>query len=587
MLWRPTFVLLLAQLIIATPLARRWNDFAEKHSWVGVPKGWELYSEAPSDYTFDLRIGLRQGGMDDLIGHLTEISDPTHARYGQHLTKEETEALVRPRPETTELVEMWFEAHGLTNDDVVHRTGGGDWITVRVSVALAERMLGTKYNVYHHRGSNEMVVRTLSYALPRDLHSHIDTVAPTTYFSTLKSMRSTSFLHPVVEEVEGFVAGPDDGAFVPPSCSSKITPACLQALYKTAGYKPAATDRNEIGVVGYLDEFAYVVHVQFFATFRPDAASEANFTTVSVHGGGDDQNRPGSEANLDIQYTASLTFPTPNIYWSVGGSPPFIPDSNTVNNTNEPYLDWLNYVLGSYEIPSVITTSYGDDEQTIPQDYAISVCNKLAELTSRGVTVFFSSGDFGVGGGDCHTNDGKNQTIFQPMFPASCPFVTAVGGTTKVNPEVAVSFSGGGFSRYFDAPSYQSKAVAGYLGQLKSTNQGLFNSKGRAYPDLAAQGDNFQIVVGQRVINIGGTSASGPTVASIFTLLNDARIANGKSPLGFINPLIYSTATSGFNDIVSGSNPGCNTSGFPASSGWDPVTGLGTPDFEKLRAIIG
>jgi len=81
MLWRSGFVLLLAHLVTATPLARRWNDFTEKHSWVQIPKGWELYSEAPSDYTFDLRIGLKQNGMEELIENLMEISDPGHARY--------------------------------------------------------------------------------------------------------------------------------------------------------------------------------------------------------------------------------------------------------------------------------------------------------------------------------------------------------------------------------------------------------------------------------------------------------------------------------------------------------------------------
>lgn len=91
----------------------------------------------------------------------------------------------------------------------------------------------------------------------------------------------------------------------------------------------------------------------------------------------------------------------------------------------------------------------------------------------------FSSGDDGVGAGDCLTNDGKNIKRFQPNFPgaffasrisrcvvmltgwmllfsriASCPFVTTVGGTIRVNPEVAVSFSGGGFSNYFTRPRY-------------------------------------------------------------------------------------------------------------------------------------
>ena len=69
--------------------------------------------------------------------------------------------------------------------------------------------------------------------------------------------------------------------------------------------------------------------------------------------------------NLDIQYTEGITFPTPNIYYSTGGSPPFNPDSNTPTNTNEPYLDWLNFVLAQSSIPQTFTTSYGDDEQTV------------------------------------------------------------------------------------------------------------------------------------------------------------------------------------------------------------------------------
>lgn len=61
------------------------------------------------------------------------------------------------------------------------------------------------------------------------------------------------------------------------------------------------------------------------------------------------------------------------------------------------------------------------------------------------------------------------------------------------------------------------------------------------------------------------------TVAGVISLLNDFRIANGKSPLGFLNPTLYSTGIAGFNDITSGSNPGCGTSGFTAGAGWDPV----------------
>lgn len=63
------------------------------------------------------------------------------------------------------------------------------------------------------------------------------------------------------------------------------------------------------------------------------------------------------------------------------------------------------------------TTSYGDDEQTVPFDYATTVCNLFAQLGARGSSIFFSSGDDGVGAGDCLTNDGKKIKRFQPNFP--------------------------------------------------------------------------------------------------------------------------------------------------------------------------
>lgn len=122
------------------------------------------------------------------------------------------------------------------------------------------------------------------------------------------------------------------------------------------------------------------------------SASGTSYNTTLVNGGGDDQSKPGREvillsvlsrptsqyacqANLDIQYAVSISYPTPNIYYSVGGSPPFIPDSRTVKNTNEPYLEWLHWILAlkDEEIPKTITTSYGDDEQTVNPLFIITV----------------------------------------------------------------------------------------------------------------------------------------------------------------------------------------------------------------------
>lgn len=147
--------------------------------------------------------------------------------------------------------------------------------------------------------------------------------------------------------------------------------------------------------------------------------------------------------------------------------------------------------------------------------------------------------------------------------------MTSVGATTSV-PETSASFSSGGFSNVFAQPSYQSSAVSAYLTRLGNTNAGKFTPTGRAFPDVAAVGDNVEIVFQGQAGLVAGTSCSSPIFASIISLINDRLIAAGKSPLGFLNPFLYANPGA-FNDITTGSNPGCNTNGFPATTGWDPV----------------
>ncbi|KAF9966301.1 hypothetical protein BGZ73_001075 [Actinomortierella ambigua] len=280
------------------------------------------------------------------------------------------------------------------------------------------------------------------------------------------------------------------------------------------------------------------------------------FTAVLIKGGLNSQNlsEAGAEANLDIQFTQGLA-PTHDI-----------------------------------------VISYGSEEQTVPREYAQRVCNGFAQLGARGVSVIVPSGDGGVGDGDrdpatqhCFTNDGRNITRFQPVFPATCPFVTSVGATAGINPEVAVSrfFSGGGFSWYFPQATYQAALVDAYLDKLpKGLYKGLYNAKGRAYPDVSAQGENYRIWLSGRPMKIGGTSASTPTFAAVISRLNERRFSQGKKPLGFLNPWLYGGGKGALNDILSGHNSGCGTEGFSAAPGWDPVTGLGTPDFVKMLAAL-
>jgi len=201
---------------------------------------------------------------------------------------------------------------------------------------------------------------------------------------------------------------------------------------------------------------------------------------------------------------------------------------------------------------------------------------------ASGTSILMSSGDGGVGG-----SQPTNCTTFVPTFPSTCPFVTSVGGTDRFSPEVAASFSSGGFSNFFSTPSYQTSSVQQYLARIGNQYQGRFNPKGRAFPDISAQGTNIPIFNGGQTGNVAGTSASTPIFASIIALINDRRAAAGKPPVGFLNPAFYSAGNNVLTDITNGTNPGCGTPGFSALPGWDPVTGYGTPVFSKLVTLFG
>lgn len=204
-----------------------------------------------------------------------------------------------------------------------------------------------------------------------------------------------------------------------------------------------------------------------------------------------------------------------------------------------------------------------------------------------------------------HTTSRPHSTITSTNANAisACPYVTSVGGTRYIQPEQAVSFSSGGFSDIWPRPSYQDSAVSKYLkDHLKGRWEGLYNPEGRGFPDVAAQGVAYHVFSQNKDILVSGTSASAPMFAALISLLNNARLAEGRPPLGFLNPWLYSKEVSrkgALTDIVHGGSTGCTGkdmySGLPtpfvpyaswnATPGWDPVTGLGTPVFDKLLEL--
>ena len=196
----------------------------------------------------------------------------------------------------------------------------------------------------------------------------------------------------------------------------------------------------------------------------------------------------------------------------------------------------------------------------------------------------------------------KSSYVLYPSWPASSPWVTAVGATRFVNQTIGMAEmatdqfgSGGGFSTMWNQShaSWQVDAVAkyvamGYSAPLKKfPPKGTFPPHGRATPDVSALGEGYQVYTGGHVQSVGGTSASSPCFAGYVSLLNEARFKAGKPRMGFLNPFLYANPDA-FTDCTLGTNAigrgqGLDLKyGFAAAPGWDAATGLGTPLVDKL-----
>ncbi|KAI0328756.1 family S53 protease [Cubamyces sp. BRFM 1775] len=534
-----------------------------------IPPDFQLVGPASPDTVLNLRVALVRGDLVGLEKVLMDVSTPSSPLYGQHLTKEEADAFMAPKPESVDAVNAWLKENDIT---VTKTSSTGDWLSFSIPVSKANDLLDADFSVFNHTDSGKTMIRTLAYSIPSDLQGHLDLIHPTVIFT--RPLTGPAFKFVPRKDIQTPAVNRTSDA-VPASCRSEVTPACLQALYGIPS-TPASISSNQLAVSGFIEQFANQADMKLFLTnFRTDMPSTTTFSTQLLDGGENPQvvSEAGIEADLDTQYTVGVATGVPTTFISVGED-----NQDDVDG----FLDIIEFLLSMTNQPQVLTTSYGFNEPDLSSTMANNLCSAYMALGARGTSILFSSGDGGVSG-----SQAQQCTTFIPTFPSGCPFVTSVGATTSFAPEVAASFSSGGFSNIFPQPSYQASAVKAFLSALGSTNVGKFNPQGRAFPDISAQGENVIIAFQQEFGLVAGTSCSTPISASIFSLLNDQLAAQGKKPLGFLNPFLYSTGASAFTDVTSGNNPGCNTNGFPARVGWDPVTGLGTPNFAALRTAVG
>lgn len=468
--------------------------------------------------------------------------------------------MTAPSSGNIETVVSFIESFGA---DAVPRTPNSDVITATVPIRIAEAMLATEYHTFRHSETAFALTRCLHYTLPSLVAEAVSFVGPTMHFPHQhrgpKNMLSEEKAKQVV------MNSPDN----------------LRTLYSVGDTMGGVAENNKQAVTAFLGQYYQASDLM---AFWEEQFPAGNATPISLVGDATTGSPAGIESMLDIEYMPALGALNPTEFWGFSGSSP-------LSSVDEPFLAWL-YAVGNTsdaEVPLIFSTSYGEDEPTeTPSEYASRITVEFMKCGARGISLLFASGDSGAASDEGSCTGGANESQFMPMWPATSPYVTAVGGVTNgAMPESAWSGSSGGFSNVYGRPSWQDDAVATFLsmGDLLPPSS-MFNSSGRGFPDIAAQSVYYPVVVNGNTYNVAGTSCASPCSGGIFGLLNDARLAAGKNALGFLNPMLYANAGA-LNDCTQGTQGGCGSvSGFPAVEGWDAVTGLGSPNFESLLTVV-
>jgi tripeptidyl-peptidase-1 len=438
----------------------------------------------------------------------------------------------------------------------------GDFLIARLTASKAEELLQTTFYYFARAENplNRMVRSGTDYSLPETVARHVDFVGGVKHFpeSLIKPPK------PSKDKIE------------PADFDLAVTPRFLKDQYKINSVV-GTQKNNSQSVVQWLEEYFNMADLdEFFGLLLPSALGDRP-SESGPNGWGS-----GVESSLDIEYIMSTGEHVPTLFWS---------NADPAHN-GDPFLKWIVSLNNMTSPPNVCSVSYGEDEKGLTASYMLRVDQEFQKAGVRGVSILFASGDSGVGG----SNFGSCKK-FVPDFPASCPSITSVGGTEmsgfiENGKEIVNGLSGGGFSNTFPQPSYQSTAVKNYISAMgkKLPPQSYWNATGRAYPDIAALSSNFIVVVNLiPVPGVAGTSCAAPTSGGMVALLNDLRIAAGKNPLGFLNPLIYKLGGAGnpaLTDITQGSNPGCGLDGFSATAGFDPASGFGSINYQNFAKVV-
>jgi tripeptidyl-peptidase I len=451
-----------------------------------------------------------------LTNKLMAVSDPDSPSYGQHLTFKQVNQLTS-NPIATQCVEEYLQQIGAK---IYSIKGQGQFIRATHDIKTWSKIFKTTFHDYTHQTelNRPSIVRTSEYTLPMQLSSCVDFVGYTTQLpaTTKPRMHAT----PTPLQTKPGTVDPTLLKSFYNIDSYTSSPNVSQAVFEAVGANYSPADLAE-----------WLSYYSFPAQKVARDIGGHNSTALCK------TTRPAAciEPNLDLQYLMGTAQGSPTTYWY---------------ETNEtwPFIAWIEEVMSDETPVTVHSISYAEAEYHVPPTLLRLFSVAAQKLGLMGTTLVVSSGDDGVAGAEARGNQSACKVRnFNPYFPSSCPFVTAVGATqgpenygseiaetSNAHPSGGIT-TGGGFSNFYLQPSYQTSAVATYTATAKMP-VGNYNATGmRGYPDVALLGHMYQVMIGGTQFGVSGTSASTPVMAGMINLWNTKRLRKGKSLLGFLN----------------------------------------------------
>eukprot|EP01060_Flectonema_neradi_P021321 TRINITY_DN288_c0_g1_i2.p1 TRINITY_DN288_c0_g1~~TRINITY_DN288_c0_g1_i2.p1 ORF type:complete len:572 (+),score=169.71 TRINITY_DN288_c0_g1_i2:46-1716(+) len=527
------------------------EELSMLHSPSVVPAGWKKSSESVDKQSkMEVTIGVKRDNSENIAKALRAVSDPESESYLQYPTAAELAKLSQPSAASVQTVKDFVRRYGM---DILSVHPDGDYITCRGTLSQIEEAAHGEFDVFYHTASGAKTVRISNgVKVPKSVADSIDTFTGFHSFPLTASPKKVGS----------------------PSIAGAVTPKVIRSTYGIAPV-PKSGKQNIQAIAEFQGQYVRDSDLKHFC----DKYNNGVNCKIEKYIGKNDQFPAGVESMLDTEYITSI-----------GNTSTWVYSYPNVDFCNDLLVFTANVSAETTNFPYVISISYGSQKiDFCPSEVITRLSTDFQKLGLKGISVMISSGDDGSGG---ETRQGSNDGKLSPAFPASIPYVTAVGSTYFVSgvageQEATTQFgSGGGFSYDYPVPDYQSADVAAYMAKVKVPSK-KYATSARGNPDTSFLGESFTVVSNDITMAVGGTSASSPSFAGVVSLLNEICLAESGKPLGFLNPFLYKNPTI-LNDITKGTNAiGENKeAGWEATAGWDACTGLGTPNFPAMVAAV-